>query len=156
MKTVAFVCTANICRSPMAAAILRDRLASAGLTDQVRVVSAGVWADSGRAASAHAANVLKSRGIELRDHRSQPLTAQLLKQADIILVMEESHRRSIFYMAPEHLAKVYLLAELAGKHEDIADPFGGALADYEETADLLQARIDQGLPNLLRRLQVKP
>lgn len=139
----------------MAAAILRDRLAKAGLADQVRVISAGVWADAGRAASAHAASVLDERGIDLRGHRSQPLTPQLLKETDIILVMEESHRRSIFYMAPEHLAKVYLLAEMAGKHDDVTDPFGGTLTEYAQTADLLQALIDRGLPALLRRLDVK-
>lgn len=154
MKIILFVCTANICRSPMAAALLRDRIAWAGLEHQIQVLSAGVWAEKGSRASTHATAVLRQRGIDLAEHRSQPLSYQLLKQADIILVMEEAHRRSIFYMAPEVLSKVYLLAEMAGGHDDVADPFGGTIEEYTVTVDELTAMIDKGLPKILKRIGV--
>ncbi len=155
MKTILVVCTANICRSPMAAGLLRDRIAKASLASEVQVLSAGVWADEGSRASTNATAVLRQRGIDLAEHRSQPLSYPLLKQADIVLVMEEAHRRSIFYMAPEVLAKVYLLTEMAGGHDDVADPFGGPLEGYVETADELAALIDNGLPKMLKRIGVK-
>ncbi len=156
MKTILFVCTANICRSPMAAAIMRQRIAQLGLADRVQVLSAGVWAEGNQSASANAVTTLGQRGIELGSHRSQPLTPELLREAALILVMEESHRRSIFYAAPQHLAKVYLLTEMAGRHEDVDDPYGGPLAQYGRTADLLESLIDAGLPAILKRLGVEP
>ena len=154
MKTILFVCTANICRSPMAAALVRDRIAKAGLDAEVQVLSAGVWAETGGRASSGATAVLRSRGIDLAPHRSQPLTPALLKEANIILVMEEAHRRSIFYMAPEVLAKVYLLAEMAGGHDDVPDPYGGTIQEYADTADELTTLIDKGLPKILKRIGV--
>ncbi len=155
MKTILFVCTGNICRSPMAAGIMRQRIAALGLTDQIQVLSAGVWAENGHEASQNARIVLEQRGISLNDHQSQNVTPTLLSQASIVLVMEEAHRRSLFYLAPQHLSKVFLLTEMAGGHEDVADPFGGPLQGYAETANLLENLIDAGLPTTLRHLRLK-
>jgi protein-tyrosine-phosphatase len=155
LKTILFVCTGNICRSPMAAAITRDRIAKAGLDNEVQVLSAGVWAESGSRASTNATIVLRTRGIDLASHRSQPLDMTLLRAADIILVMEEAHRKSIFYMAPAVLAKVFLLTEMAGQHYDVEDPYGGSMEEYTATADQLAALIDKGLPKIFKRLGVR-
>lgn len=155
LKTIVVVCTANICRSPMAAGILRSRIAEQGLADEVQVLSAGVWAEEGHSASLHAVAVLGQRGIDLTRHLSQSVTSAMLNQADLVLVMEEAHRRSIFYLAPQHLGKIFLLSEMAGEHDDVADPYGGPLEDYVYTIDVLTRLIDAGLPKILRRLQVK-
>lgn len=155
LKTILFVCTGNICRSPMAEALMRDRLAQAGLDSEVRVLSAGVWAESGERASTGAVVALRHRGIDLALHRSQPLTPALLKSVDIILVMEEAHRRSIFYTAPEVLAKVFLLSEMAGGYDDVADPYGGSVEGYAVTADEIAQLIEKGMPKILRRIGVQ-
>jgi protein-tyrosine phosphatase len=154
MKSVLIVCTANICRSPMAAALLRHRLATAGLAEQVDVQSAGVWARYGDPASRHTLTVLAEQTVPMAEHESQPVTPQLLAQADLVLVMEEEHRRSLFHLAPRQLSKVFLLSEMAGKHEDIADPYGSSLDDYRWTSGLLAELIDAGLPNILKRLDI--
>jgi len=154
VKTILFVCTANICRSPMAAAIMRQRLAEMGLEREVQVLSAGVYAEAGMPPSRLAASTLAEHHFVLDDHRSQPLVPDLIRQADIVLVMEESHRRSIFYLTPQHLGKVYLLSELAGRHDDVADPFGRAPEAYERTVQLLEELLDAGMPRLLRQLKL--
>lgn len=136
----------------MAEALMRDRLAGAGLDSEVRVISAGVWAEQGDRASTGATIVLRNRGIDMAAHRSQPLSLALLKAADIVLVMEEAHRRSIFHLAPEVLPKVFLLTEMAGGHDDVADPYGGSVEEYTGTADQLTALIDKGMPKILKRI----
>jgi len=154
MKTIVFVCTANICRSPMAAALMRKHLAALGLSNEIEVKSAGVWAREGSSASEGSATVLARQGISLSDHRSQPMTAQLLEQADIVLVMEEEHRRSLFYLEPKHLRKVFLLTEMVGRSKDIADPYGGPIEGYVRTAAQLDDLIADGLPMILKRIGV--
>ncbi len=154
MKTILFVCTANICRSPMAAALTRRRIAEMGLSDQVDVRSAGVRARTGDEACEGAATVLASRDIPLGEHLSRPMTDKLLQQADIVLVMEEEHRRSLFYLNPKYLGKVFLLTEMAGGNDDVADPYGGPLEGYVRTADQLDDLIAAGLPKILKRIGV--
>ena len=99
----------------MAAAILRRRIAELGLEDQIAVSSAGVWAEDGHGASPNAIATLAGRGMDLTGHRSRLLTPALLGEADLVLVMEEAHRRSLFHLAPQHLSKVYLLTEMSGE-----------------------------------------
>lgn len=139
----------------MAAAIMRQRVAALGLEPQVQVISAGTWAEEGYGASKNAVATLAGRGVDLTGHRSQPMTTWLLAQADIVLVMEEAHRRSLFYLAPQHLSKIYLLTELSGRHEDVEDPYGGPPEEYGRTVDLLEKLIDAGLPRILRLLNVE-
>jgi protein-tyrosine-phosphatase len=138
----------------MAAAIMRQRIAEMGLGGQIRVTSAGVWAGTGHPASEDAAAVLAGRGIQLSNHRSQPLTQEMLGEADVVLVMEESHRRSIFHLAPKYLPRVLLITELSGAHDDIEDPYGGPIEGYVNTEARLEALIDAGLPRLLQLLDI--
>jgi protein-tyrosine-phosphatase len=154
VKTILFVCTANICRSPMAAGLMRKRIADLGLADQVSVQSAGVWAREGLEASENAAAVLAARDISLAEHRSRPVDISLLQQADLVLVMKEAHRRSLFYLAPQHLGKVYLLTEMSGRHEDVDDPYGGEVGEYVATVKQLEELIAAGLPHILARLGI--
>jgi protein-tyrosine-phosphatase len=140
----------------MAAAILRRRIADMGLADQVNVESSGVWARDGQPAAEYAVTVLAGRGIPLTDHRSRSLTEAMLEGADVVLVMEETHRRSIFYLTPVHLRKVLLLTELVGDHVDVDDPYGGSIEGYVNTEARLEALIDAGLPRLLQQLGVAP
>jgi protein-tyrosine-phosphatase len=154
VKHILIVCTANICRSPMATAILRQKLAGLGLAEEVEVKSAGVFAQPGEEASASAVAVLAQRNVPLSDHRSQPVTPELLAEADIVLVMGEAHRRSLFYLTPQYLGKVFLLAEMSGGHSDIPDPFGGPVEGYVRTADLLDKMLEAGMPAILKRLHL--
>jgi protein-tyrosine phosphatase len=133
------VCTGNLCRSPMASAILKHRLAELGLQGSVRVESAGTRTAAGYPASAHAQEAVAAAGLSL---------------AELVLVMEESHRRSLFHLSPGDLAKVYLLSEMVGGNDDISDPMGGEYQDYLETFRLLESIIEAGLPAILRRLGI--
>jgi protein-tyrosine-phosphatase len=129
---VLLVCSGNTCRSPMAAAILA-RLAAG---HPVEVRSAGTGAGEGWPAAEEAVRVAGQRGLSLGEHRTTPLTADLLDWADHVLVMEAQHRRAVEQLgAPE---KVTVLSEYGGDGRDIPDPLGQGRDAYEKTFDALE------------------
>jgi protein-tyrosine-phosphatase len=88
---ILFVCTGNTCRSPLAEAITRQRLAERGW-NHVRVDSAGAAAAWGAPASEGSLGAAAAVGLDLEGHRSQPLTARLVEESDIILAMTTGRR----------------------------------------------------------------
>lgn len=142
-----FVCTGNTCRSPMAAAIARRAVAERGWAN-VEVASAGVDAAVGSPPSANAVIVAGSRGLELRTHRSQPLTGALIEWADTILAMSPSHSRGVAALGGAD--KSALMGEFLGDPPvPIEDPFGGPVELYALTFEQLEVAID----GLLDRLE---
>jgi glycine hydroxymethyltransferase len=129
MKNVLFICTGNICRSPMAEGLLRQM--SGG---RVEAVSAGLGAGRGQQPSAHAIRVLKEEGIDISEIRSQPVSAHLLEKADHIFTMTRDHLDMLLLLFPEMAAKARLLRfdEAAkGGRADVTDPIGGTRETYE-------------------------
>ena len=129
MKNVLFICTGNICRSPMAEGLLRQM--SGG---RVEVDSAGLGAGRGQQPSAHAIRVLKEEGIDISEIRSQPVSAHLLEKADHIFTMTRDHLDMLLLLFPEMAAKARLLRfdEAAkGGRADVTDPIGGTRETYE-------------------------
>lgn len=149
MSLILFVCTGNICRSPMAAGLLRDRLAEEGLDSRHRVASAGVWALDGRPAAENAVTVMRERGIDISDHVAQTIRAEHVAEADLILVMSREHETMIRNTWPQYAWKVRRLSEMAGKRKDIDDPYGQPIKNYRACADIISLYIDRGLDQLL-------
>ena len=154
MKQVLLVCTANICRSPMAMGLLRERLRQDNLEEQVTVSSAGVYGLDGSPASAPGVEVLAERGIDIANHRAHTVTEREIADADLVLVMEEGHRRTLFYSYPHLLGKIFLLSEMSGSYGDIKDPYRKPREEYERTADELAGLIEEGYSNILKRLRI--
>lgn len=146
------VCTANVCRSPMAEALLRHALAAeSGPLAGLRVASAGVAARAGDPASPNSVTALRKVGLDLSNHRSQPLTPELVAAARYVFVMTESHRLLIeatYEPTPRH---IYLFRELMppGSDIQIGDPYGGPLRLYEACRD----EMVEALPSLLAFLR---
>jgi len=106
-----FVCTGNTCRSAMAEPLMRKRMEEAGLGNKITVRSAGVAAYAGQAASKGAQNALKARGLDGGVHKASVVDEKLIKWADLILTMSQSHKRAILERHIEALDKVFTLKE---------------------------------------------
>ncbi|MBK9385139.1 MAG: low molecular weight phosphotyrosine protein phosphatase [Planctomycetes bacterium] len=139
---VLFVCLGNICRSPAAEGLLRQRLREAGLASRVEVRSAGILGDrAGEGADPRMQRAAAARGIELR-HRARKVDAEDLRRADLVLAMDASNLRALERLAPsnEERAKLRLFASYCRAHavEEIPDPYLGTSADFELVLDLLE------------------
>src|SRR5437763_1616978 len=95
--TIVVVCHANVCRSPMAAALLGARLSAIGI--DATVSSAGVLGP-GQPAAAHGIDVMSARGLDLRDHRSTQISPAIVAGADLVLTMERAQLREVVLASP--------------------------------------------------------
>jgi protein-tyrosine-phosphatase len=152
VSVLLFVCTGNLCRSPMAEALLRQRLEDANLTPRVQVRSAGVWAQEGRPASAEAIEVMAERALDIEDHRAHVLTAEDMAEAELVLVMSREHLDYVRAAWPQYAYKVRRLAEMAGRRRDIEDPYGKSRRDYRETANEIDRYLRTGWDAILEAL----
>lgn len=122
----------------MAAALLQHALAAQPEPlRSMRVVSAGVAARQGEPVSENSVLALRKVGIDISQHRSQPLTQQMLDEALAVLCMTESHRTMIQVQAEPAPRNLFLFRQfLAGSaDQEIGDPYGGPLRAYEAARD---------------------
>jgi protein-tyrosine-phosphatase len=148
MPHILFICTANICRSPVAEGLLRRRLEDEGLADWT-VSSAGTWAQLRRGAASTSVELLAGRDIDISDHRAREVTRQAVEAADLILCMEAGHAEALRVEFPEAAERIFLLSEMAGEKEDVKDPYGGPHHGYVKMVDELSELIETGLPRIL-------
>jgi protein-tyrosine-phosphatase len=147
MKRILFVCTGNICRSPLAAALLQRALTERGVAE-IEVSSAGTGAWDGAPVSEGAYLVGLEQELDLSAHRARLLTRDLVERSDVILTMARHHRARVDELGGG--GRVFVFGEYAGRSgesAEVSDPFGGDLDIYRETcvelAELVTAAVER-------------
>ena len=137
---VTFVCTGNICRSPIAEKVFVHELERAGMADAVQVTSAGTgnW-HVGSPADERAEAVLVAAGYKV-EHVARQVDAEQLG-ADLIIALDRSHRRILQAMVPEP-ERVRLLRSFdpdAPPDAEVPDPYYGSDDGFSEVLAMIRA-----------------
>jgi RpiB/LacA/LacB family sugar-phosphate isomerase len=150
MKTILFICTGNVCRSPMAEGFFRKAVASRG---EFRIFSAGLGAIDGQPPTQHSVTAMKEIGIDISNQRSRALTVDLIRQADYIFGMTQAHVDTIGLLYPSAAEKTFLLREfddsLEDFEKDIADPIGSPYEIYVHCRE----QIEDGIVSLVKFME---
>ncbi|MDQ0582117.1 low molecular weight protein-tyrosine-phosphatase [Streptomyces rishiriensis] len=140
---VCFVCTGNICRSPMAESVLRARVDDAGLEGLIEVESAGTddWHE-GENADPRALSVLEEHGYAL-SHTARRFASSWFARLDLVIALDSGHLKALRLLAPteEDAAKIRLLRSYdpaAVDDLDVPDPYYGGLSGFEECLEMVE------------------
>ena len=147
INRILVVCVGNICRSPMAAAMLDLALNTSSQDGtEIEIRSAGIGALVGHPADLMAQKLMLKQGIDISDHRACQLDRNLLYWADLILVMEKEHKKSVFSLDISSRGKVYRLGEWSDF--DVPDPYRQSYEKFEIALGCIIKGIDDWVPKL--------
>ncbi len=136
---ILFVCTGNTCRSPMAAALLKKLCKD---EDNFAVLSGAISTLEGQPASKNAVRAMAEVDIDIQNHRSANIHADLLSEADLVLTMTAAHKQAIIhFFGDDFELKTHALLDYVGLGGDVADPYGGDIEVYRSCRDQLQEAI---------------
>lgn len=126
ISNILFVCTGNICRSPFSQGLFTALMRQKGYRD-FHAESAGLLALPGNSATYLAQKVAAEYGVDLSGHKAKRLSKELVERAEMILVMEKSHKDELLADFPEATDKTFLMRRFArygSRSRGIADPYG--------------------------------
>jgi protein-tyrosine phosphatase len=125
MNAILVVCVGNICRSPVAEALLKAHF------PDMRIWSAGLAALVGKPADPTASAIAAQSGVDLSGHRAQQISGWMCSEAELILVMETGHRSELEQQFPLARGKIHRLGEGQDGGVDIADPYKKPRSAFE-------------------------
>ncbi len=139
VPTIMFVCTANICRSPIAEKLFNFYVSDTRLN--YRGDSCGLF-PGGEPISAGSLQLLLEKGVlEAKDHFSKQVTPEMISGSRLLLTMEERQRDFLREKAPDSSQKILTLNEYLGEPGDIGDPYGSGIDQYRKTYELIDDRV---------------
>ncbi len=149
MPTILFVCTANICRSPVAEALFAQWLRHQSVPGDWRVESAGTWGEPGAPASEYSREILAELGLDISSHRARRVDRAMVEAADLVVCMTASQREALQAEFPDLANRIQLLSAMSGPAYDIADPYGGPRHGYVAMVAEMQLLVVAGGQRML-------
>lgn len=148
MPRILLICTANVCRSPLAQGLLKKKLADQGMGEEWVVSSAGSWTEGGVPVDPLVRDILAERGIKAGEWRSREVTEEMLAEADLVLTMEAGHQEALQVEFPEQADKVYMLSELEGERVNVIDPVGDDDGKYHEVLGVIEGYLEGSIERM--------
>ncbi len=137
MYNILFICTGNICRTPMAHFELKRLIERDSLDDLIHIESAGTWATEGAPATEFSQLVCAENGLDASLHRAQGVDHYLMKNANLVLCMTTQHKDDLRQIFPQYKDKVFTLREFGrtnpASNLSINDPYGRSIERFRET-----------------------
>lgn len=146
MISIVFICSGNICRSPMAHYYMRKRLCDLGVENKYCITSCGTEANTGERATKYALYTISQYGVDMSKHRATNIKDANIENADYIICMTKMHYNFITGQYPNLVDKVYILKEMILNKEeyiDIDDPWGLDLQVYSGCAKEITDAVDK-------------
>ncbi|WP_176082030.1 low molecular weight protein-tyrosine-phosphatase [Paraburkholderia tropica] len=134
ISSILVVCIGNVCRSPMAEGVLRERIPS------VELSSAGIGALVDKPAQDHAIALMSERGIDITTHRARQIVTPMCRDTDLILVMDNEQKRVIEDNYVFTCGRVFRIGHFG--NFDVPDPYGGPRRQFAESLDLIDSGVE--------------
>ena len=145
IRKLLVVCAGNICRSPMAEALFRNRMKDRPLLAQIEVASAGTIAYQGNAPCPNAVGLMQEEfGLDIGAHRAQPFAKRI--QVDLILTMDQATTEEV--RAVGTTVPVEMIGDFVGTGEEVDDPYGGPLSGYQRVIRDLDRLVDAAIDRM--------
>lgn len=153
MTKIMFVCTGNICRSPMAHYYMQKKVKDMGLEDKFLISSCGTYAVTGEPATDNAVISMKEYGVNLENHRATNIDDTDIDNYDYVITLTTQHKKNVLHYYPKLDGKVFTLKEFVldnKKYMDIDDPWGLNIIVYKDTAKEIVENVDKLIEKLIR------
>lgn len=151
MIKIMFVCTGNICRSPMAHHYMQKRVKDLNIEDNFLISSCGVYACTGEKATQNAIFVMKEYDVDMENHRATNIADTNIEDYDYIITLTTRHKEQIRYFYPKLGNNIYTLREFVDNNEmykDIDDPWGLNVTVYKNCALEIVEKVDKLIEKL--------
>jgi low molecular weight protein-tyrosine-phosphatase len=154
MIKVMFVCTGNVCRSPMAHYYMQKKVKDLGLENEFLISSCGTYAVTGEHATDNAIVSMKEYDVNLENHRATNIEDTDIDNYDYVITLTTRHKDNVLYHYPKLKGKVFTLKEFVlddVKYMDIDDPWGLNIIVYKDTAKEIVEYVDKLIEKLVRK-----